>query len=297
MLKKKVLLVGINGFIASRLKKYLQSLDEGISIITSSHNGKGADYKINHNNISQYNQALSEVETIIFCPALFKDEGDGMNVNADFPVNLYIEANKAGVSKFIFLSTTLVSGEKTNSEVFDCGFRDSYEDFYSKSKAIAEKKLMTISDQTSLIILRLSHVYSDESHDFRGIFRFIDRLQKLKFIFLPKLEVRKSMLHIDNLSSLVEKIIKSLNVSGTFYVNDGKYYSLCDISRFVSRSNNRSDAVHIFLNPIIFNKLSKKLSPRYPQLQNFSEDLMFSINATLDTFNWHPKPLITDSDE
>jgi hypothetical protein len=72
MLKKKVLLVGVNGFIASRLKKYLQSLDEGISIITSSHNGKGADYKINHNNIGQYNLVIKQVETIIFCPALLK---------------------------------------------------------------------------------------------------------------------------------------------------------------------------------------------------------------------------------
>tara|TARA_X000001036_G_scaffold439281_1_gene489813 strand:+ start:730 stop:1620 length:891 start_codon:yes stop_codon:yes gene_type:complete len=283
----KVLIVGSNGFVGKNISSYLHGY-ESINVKTSSHLINKADLTINLDNIDEQKNVLKEFNTIVFCPAVFKESIRSKNINYDFPLKFFKHANEAGVKKFIFLSTTLVVSEKTDSEVFKIVFKDFYKDSYSRFKAKAEKDLKKVKGPTNLIILRLSHIYNNEVNHFRGIFKFLDKLQKLKFVILPSSQVKKSLLHIDNLNTLILKIIYSMPISGTFYVNDGYYYDLKQISKFVSHNSRGYKIKHLYVGLNVYKILRIFFKKKYPQFENFAENLLFSISNTSETFNWHP---------
>ena len=291
-MKSRVLVVGANGYIAKNIIGFLEKNSSNLNITTSSHDGLNADHTLNY--YEGYDAVVKNVDTIIFCSALLANHKDISKVNTEFPLNLYIQANKAGVRHFVFLSTTLVSGYKTDQEILECSFQDKYDDPYSQTKANAEKKLNKAKDKTSLISLRLSHVYDDNLENFRGIFKLFYKLQKFNLLILPKQNIKKSMLHIDNLNSLIIKVIYSKNISGTFFVNDGYYYNLDQISKFVSASSNRNGVRHLHVNFHIFGLLSNFLRNRYPQFNNLTENLMFSISNRSKVFNWIPSAKMID---
>lgn len=283
----KVLIVGSNGFIGKNITLYLNSFED-IDVMTSSHKNNKADFSLAINNLDDNLDNLKKFDVIIFCSAIFENSNQSENINYKFPLKIFKLANTAKVKKFIFLSSTLVVGEKTDSKVSKILFKDTYNDSYSKFKAKAEKDLNKIKGPTDLIILRLSHVYNHEVKNFRGVFKFLYKLQKLKFVILPNKKVKKSLLHIDNLKTLMYKIINSNNKSGTFYVNDGDFYDLEEISKYVSTCKNISNISHIRINTKLYRFISLFFLKKYPQLKYFTENLMFSISDTIDAFNWDP---------
>jgi len=283
-----VLIIGSNGFVGKNIKPYLDNIDN-ISVKTSSHQVGKADFCINPQNVVKSASIIKKFDVIIFCPAYFSDSKESRAINYEFPLNFFKLANTVGVKKFIFLSTTLVAKEMTQSEIDKIVFQDSYVEQYPKYKAKAEISLNQINGPTNLIILRLSHIYNNEITSFKGIFRFILKLQKLKFLILPNIKVKKSLLHIDNLKKLLLKIIYSHNISGTYYVNDGVYYDLIDISRYIAKCNGNSKIYHFRISTKLFRFFSLFFISKYPQLKFYARDLMFSSKKTQDTFKWNPE--------
>jgi nucleoside-diphosphate-sugar epimerase len=287
----RVLLVGSNGYVGKNICFNFKK-NKNLFLKTSSHLVNGADYSMNSANESDCLNILKNFDVVIFCSAIFTETKESKKVNFDFPLKLFNLANITGVKKFIFLSTTLVAGDSTESEVSDIIYRNSYKDSYSKFKAKAELELNKVKGPTDLIILRLSHIYDNKTQNFRGIFKFIYKMHKFKLVAFPKIKAKKSLLHIDNLISLITKILNSNKVSGTYYVNDGYYYNLLEISNFISKHSDKSKIYHLNIDTKLYKFLSLFIAKRYHQLEFFNKDLMFSTKKTQKTFNWNPEAKI-----
>ena len=130
---------------------------------------------------SDYSDALKNIDTIVHCAAIVNrglcDDSDFNEVNHLGVLNLATQAARAGVKRFIFLSSIKVSGESTVKEA-PYYYSDDYspEDEYARSKADAEVALIELSRDSTLeyVIIRPPLVYGpDVKSNFSSLARLV----------------------------------------------------------------------------------------------------------------------------
>lgn len=167
----RLLVTGCNGFIG----KHLAS-----AAIKSGHSVHGVDIRqlqedapvhpsfhfsaIDLTNHASTHGICRNIDTVIHLAAIPREDlsktwNDYVSVNIDASVNLLNEAARAGVKRFIFISTVEAAG-------FGNGTRPRIEsdtpapvNFYGKSKLAAEEQLKANATNVELVILRLPMIY------------------------------------------------------------------------------------------------------------------------------------------
>ena len=90
------------------------------------------------------------------------EKDDYLEINHKATINLALQAAKAGVKRFIFLSTIKVNGEKTeHNKIYTHLDKPNPKDSYAISKAKAEEDLLELSKNTNLevVIIRPPLIY------------------------------------------------------------------------------------------------------------------------------------------
>ena len=148
-------------------------------------------------------------------------------VNVHGTLQLAREAAKAGVKRFIFVSSIKVNGESSEiGKPFTAADLPSPQDAYGISKLEAEQGLKLIAQQTGMevVIIRPPLVYGDGvKANFANMLRMIKRSIPLPF---GAIHNKRSFVFIGNLVSLIVRCIEHPNAANqTFLVSDG-----CDLS-------------------------------------------------------------------
>ena len=262
---KKILVTGSSGFIGQNLCQRLVKLNRDVLGTVRSED----IFSINNDfkNISvgsidkevNWNNALKDIDCIIHCAGKAnmmnkKNELDIFRlVNAEGTKLLAEQAVKAGVKRFIFLSSIKVNGEgfyKINgNKIYTYRDVPDPKDAYAISKFEAEKALLEISDKTGLevVILRLPLVYGFEAKgNLLRLIKLINYGIPLPFSLIKN---KRSLIGIDNLIDVLICCIDHPDAKGkTLLVSDGEDLSTSDLLKKIA-SKMRS-SIHLFPFPI-----------------------------------------------
>lgn len=232
--KERLLITGASGFIGRSL---VERLKFQFDIVAVSRQKKYFSnvYSIGVGGITgRTNWAciLKGVDVVIHLAALAHKKKNEVNddvymdVNVDSAVNLFVQAEKSGVRRFIFMSSISVIGSRTTHTPFNEQSVCNPDGIYARSKFQAEQALLHIAHQSpmELVIVRPPLVFSPEAP---GNIAKLCRLLKI-FPILPfgLVNNKKSFVSIDNLLEFIESCIVSDAASGqTFVVADDRVLS------------------------------------------------------------------------
>jgi len=234
------MVTGASGFVGKSLIASLES--DGIPSIGVFRDKRSSSDRAVHvsgiDAATNWEGKLNNVSCIVHCAAkvhIFSHNNQSLkalyDINLDGTLNLAKSAAKAGVKRFIFLSSIKVNGESTCEKT---PFRQSNipdpQDPYGKSKALAESALLNLGTKTDMeiVILRPPLVYGPGvKANFAAICKLISKRLPLPFGLIRN--NRRSMVYIKNLVSLIRECIVNDRAPGNiFLVSDNEDLSLVE---------------------------------------------------------------------
>ena len=194
-----IFITGEHGYIAGRLKQALSGEGRRCDAISLRSGPEGFP-------------DLSAYDTVIHCAALVHSKENNperfFRVNTDLTAALAEKSKRAGVKRFVFLSTMAVYGVSDSMRgltVIDSRTPENPQTPYGRSKLAAENKLRAMAcDGFNVYILRLPMVYGAGAP---GNYARLCRLVKLTPVF-PKVSNKRSMIGIENLQNFVVNLLK-----------------------------------------------------------------------------------------
>ena len=213
---KKVLLIGVGGYVGGRFKEYMKRYpDYEISEVSSMNREwdkisfKGFD-------------AVYNVSGLAHANARQGTEEQYYAVNGQLPIDVATKAKKEGVPIFIQMSSMIVYGNMSplgKQKTITKETIPTSPTIYGKSKMIAENGLHNLEDiKFQVAIIRPPLIYSENARDNFPKLVFFAKTMPL----FPDLKNQQSMLYVDNLCELVHLIIDN-NQGGTYYPQQEAY--------------------------------------------------------------------------
>lgn len=250
---KKVMLVGVGGYIGGKFTEYINKNYPDWTIdAVDSMNGiwKDADF---HGYDAVYN-----VSGLAHANARQGSEEQYYAVNGQLPIDVARKAKEEGVPLFVQMSSQIVYGDMSGlgeEKMITAETVPSEPTVYGKSKMMAERGLQElVDDKFQVAIMRPPLIYSEFARD---NFPRLVNFAKKSPVF-PKLENRQSMVYVDNLCELIRLIIDNCK-GGIYYPQQECYIEtskmVADIAKAVG---NKMWQTRMF-NPIL------KLLSRLPQ--------------------------------
>ncbi len=265
---KKVLITGLNSYVGVSLKSWLFA--------------DSLNYEIN--NIDLRNDEWKKVDfskydvvyhTVGIAHIKETEENKDLyyKVNRDLAFEVAQKAKREGVSQFIFLSSMSVYGmEKGEINIETLPMPKSA---YGKSKLEAEKLIEELeSEDFKVAITRPPMVYGKGC---KGNYQRLRKLAMLTPIF-PKIDNKRSMIYIDNLSEFVKQIVDK-NESGLFFPQNSEYVNTSDMVGKIGKVHNRN-----MLFTSLFNGVIKRLS--FGVITKVFGDLTYDIGMSKYGFEY-----------
>lgn len=198
----KVLIIGKHSYIGTSFKRYINVDASGTPQIQVKMTG-AQNNQWQSEDLSQYDVIL-HVAAIVHQKETEEKRQLYIDVNEKLPVEIAAKAKEAGVKQFIFLSTMAVYGEVEGAITETTPLNPVT--MYGKTKLAAEKKLQKLADeQFKVAILRPPMVYGENCP---GNYTRLKKMAKILPIF-PDIDNKRSMVHVDNLSRCITKVIES----------------------------------------------------------------------------------------
>lgn len=290
-----ILVTGANGFIGSALCAELVENNFNVIEITRHSSIENRTLGDIDGEINWY-RSLEKVDCIVHT-ANIAHEGikqqkinrlNYQKVNIDGTLNLAKQAINAGVKRFIYISSISVLVSKNNSEKLNefTGVDESGLSIYARSKYIAEKKLIELTENSDmdLVIIRPPMVYGEK---LIGNFGSLIKILKARVpIPFGSLESTRSFIYIGNLSNFLIKVINHPGkLNEILLISDDNDCKVKDFIRKVSNGLNLQSNLFplpIFIVRIIINTL---LRGKGSQLL---DSLEMDISKAKNIFNWQP---------
>lgn len=308
-MKTALLITGGNGFIGSGLIHHFAK-KANFSVIGSTR------FNLNHvfpdlvriitnldvDSEDGWLDAFNGVECVIHCAARYHIKNESTsdllsicrNINVDGTMRLAKLAAKAGVRRFIYLSSLKVNGEFSRP-----GMPFLEEDIpnpfypYGISKLEAEIELLKFSSSSSMdvVIIRPPPVYGPGvKANFLTMMRFLDYCIPLP---LGRIQNLRSYIGISNLISFIELCIKHPNASNQiFFVSDDHDLSTSKLLAMMSNAL-RKPSVLIPAPQKVLTNIANVMKRKYiPELLfgNFQSD----ITKAKRLLGWKPVESVED---
>ncbi len=198
---------------------------------------------------TDWSTCLDEVEVVIHCAArvhVMNDEsGDPLaefrRVNTQGTVALAKQAVKAGVRRFVYISSIKVNGERTAPSIaFHADDVPAPEDSYGISKREAEQSLMRLGRESGMevVIIRPPLIYgSGVKGNFASMVRWVRRGLPLPF---GAVHNKRSLVALENLVDFItlcadpDRSPQAANE--LFLISDGEDVSTTELLRKVARA-------------------------------------------------------------
>lgn len=239
---KKVLITGKNSYIGTSLEKWLgmEPLKYKVDTIDmKDESWKKKDFT--PYDIVFHVAGIAHVSTNPKMKALY------YKVNRDLTVEVAKKAKADGVKQFIFMSSIIVYGERNNDKVIDKHTVPMPSNFYGNSKLQAEESIKYLeSDIFKIVVLRPPMIYGREC---KGNFPKLVKLAKVVPVF-PKINNKRSVLHIDNLCEFIKALI-DLEESGLFFPQNEEYLNTSEVVRIIAELYGKEIRLTKVFNPIL----------------------------------------------
>lgn len=293
----KILVTGASGFIAQDLIEELKDAHK----IVAAHRSfiESSDERVSNFSVgdisgsTNWSNILSGVDIVYHLAAVAHNKWHGSHnlsqlfdqVNVQATVNLFKQAEKAGVKRFIFISSIGVIGNCTETEPFDEKSVCSPSGFYAKSKYEAEQELLKLSQsyKIELVIVRPPLVLSPFAPgNIAKLRKLISRISILPF---GGINNKKSFISLNNLIDFLVLVgIHPLAKGNTFVISDDRVMSTSDLILYLSESINKKVILFPFF-PVFFKLLFKIIGMKGMFNQLFG-DLVIDSSKAKKLLGW-----------
>jgi len=299
---KKILVTGASGFIGNNLCQKLTKLNRDVigSFRNRDIDSNNKFKKIFVGNIGKdidWSNALKDIDCIIHCAGKAitmnkKNELDTFSlINVEGTKIIAEQAVKAGVKRFIFLSSIKVNGEgfysMQDDKIYNNRDRPKPKDPYAISKFEAEKILSEISNKMGLevVILRVPLVYGfGAKGNLYQLMKLINYNLPLPFSLIKN---KRSLIGIDNLIDLLIRCTDHQEASGkTFLASDGEDLSTPELIKLIASSMKRK--ANLFPFPISMLKFLASVFGRREEINRLVGSLRVDNSYTKEILNWTP---------
>lgn len=216
------------------------------------------------------------------------------SVNVNGTLHLAREAAKAGVRRFVFISSIGVNGTSTTSTPFSFNSHLRPHNAYAKSKLDAELGLKKISEETGmeLVIVRPTLVYGPNAP---GNFGLLTRLIS-KFPFLPfaLTNNRRDFISVQNLADLLISCAKHPNAGGhTFLASEGETVSIKEFTKSIAKGLG-SNVIQLPI-PVGFMRFIGKLFGKSAMVEQLLSNLQVDSSNLKEVLDWTPPYTMEES--
>jgi nucleoside-diphosphate-sugar epimerase len=245
-----------------------------------------------------WDEALQGVDCVLHLAAR-------AHVLNDAPENarLYFETNqhgtetlaraaaRAGVRRFVFLSSIKVNGEESRLRAYAATDEPHPQDAYGKSKWLAEQAVRAAAGQSGMqaVIVRPPLVYGPGVRaNFLRLMRWVDARRPLP---VAAIDNRRSLVSVWTLCDLLATLLEHPAAPGTWMVSDGEDLSTPDLIRRIGRAMGRPArlvAAPVGLLVALGGILGKKA-----EVARLCGSLVVDITPTRAQLGWSP-PLSVD---
>lgn len=301
------LITGSNGFIGKALGEDLRARGFGVRHALRSEpviSGFNPAHSIVVGDIDAdtcWQKALASIDVVIHLAARVHVTGNiaaseyagFQKLNVDGTCNLARQAAKAGVRRFVFISSIKVNGEATlPGKPFTADDIPAPVDAYGKSKWEAERALQAIAEETGLqvVIIRPPIVYGpDVKANFRAM---MDCLFWHLPLPLGAVNNRRSILALDNLIDLIAVCVEHPAAANqTFLARDAEDLTTTELLRRIALAMN----VKPLLLPVPVSVMTALagLIGKKSMAQKLCGSLQVDMKNTQKILGWIP-PVSTD---
>jgi UDP-glucose 4-epimerase len=289
-----VLLTGANGFVGRNVAPALMA--NGMSVRQATRKLQPDASTVIIDDIgpqTNWAEALIGVDAVVHLAARVhhpreEHAADIYNsINAQGTVHLARCAAKAGVTRFVYLSTALVNGSSTDGRP---PFREDDHlmprGVYGMSKADAELRLEELASDTTMhiTVLRPPLIYGRGAvGNFRLLAKAVERGIPLPFASISN---RRAFLGVENLASfIVHRLANPGSKFDVYLVADDEQVSTPEfVGRIANALGKRSYIVPL---PLLALKALFRVSGRSEAFESVAGSLDIDISKSLKT-GWHP---------
>lgn len=298
-----VLVTGSNGFLASQLllkvaNQKFTLLDRG----DNKHSGYSF-FQSEVNNVGDYAKALDGCKYVVHCAArvhVMDDKAEDplalyREVNTAGTLNLAQQAIKAGVKRFVFISSIKVNGESSQlGKPFTSSDSHASQDDYGLSKSEAELQLLEVAKGSGMdvVIIRPTLVYGPGvKANFASLMNLVSKGIPLPFGCITN--NKRSLVSVDNLVDLIITCIDHPKAANqVFLVSDDNDVSTSAMVREMAIALGKS-TMQLPV-PVWFYKLAGKLFNKSDVVDRLTGSLQVDITHTKETLDWNPPQTLQD---
>ena len=305
-----ILITGATGFIGHALSLHLESHNYSIRRTFRPHFSSKYESLIKSDSVAiddinantDWTAALSGINCVIHCAARahvmndteFKVLNTYRSINVEGTRHLAEQAAANGVTRFIFLSSIKVNGERTSGALrFTRNDRAQPEDPYAVSKWEAEQVLHEISARTGLdlVIIRPPLVYG---HGVKGnLARMVNLVRSGLPLPFGAINNQRSLIGIDNLLDLLQRCVEHPQAPGnTFLASDGEDLSTPELLARMAKAMHRSSC--LFPMPLSILRIIAKAAGKASEIDRLVGSLRIDDSDTREILDWLP-PISIDA--
>lgn len=295
---QKILVTGATGFVGTALCQKLVASDYFLVPISRQATNKPGWHQVEHiDGQTNWLLLLEGVSQVVHLAALVHQMGGEdteteklyQEINHLATIKLARDAVKAGVKRFIYLSTIKVNGEETCGNAFSENDVPNPKDAYSRSKRDAETALILLGEKTGLdvVILRPPLVYGADAKG--NFFKMVDWIQKgYPIPFSGVRNNRRSLIFVENLVDIILSCVeKNEPINQVFLVSDGQDVSTGKLIELLHKNLDGKGRL-IGLPPFIL-KLLFGLMGRNALSQRLLGSLEIDSRKIRKLLDWKPK--------
>ena len=243
-----------------------------------------------------WRNALDQVDVVVHCAArvhvMDESAADPLTefrrVNVDATLNLARQAARAGVKRFIYISSIKVNGESTSPGIaFTADDAPAPMDPYGISKFEAELglKALAIATAMEVVIIRPVLVYgAGVKANFLSMIRWLQRAMPLPF---GAVHNKRSLVSLDNLVDLIVTCMRHPSAANqTFLVSDGHDVSTTELLRSLSAALHKPSLLIPL--PVCLMVAAAKLLGKEAVAQRIFGSLEVDISKNQRLLGWVP---------
>ncbi|MEL4300485.1 NAD-dependent epimerase/dehydratase family protein [Shewanella xiamenensis] len=286
----KVLVTGVTGFIGREVIRR----EGNFRCVTRCSGQLNVDDVFFVNQIdanTNWARAFNDVETVIHIAGLAHNkqntQSDNQSVNTLGSLHLAIEAVKAGVKRFVFVSSIGVNGNATFEKPFSIFDEPKPLNPYSNSKHDAEIGLKKIAAETGLevVIVRPTLVYGPNAPgNFCLLTKFVKKVPVLPFGLTNN---KRDFIAVQNLADLLITCATHPNAAGhTFLASDMETVSVKQFTNAIA--DGLGTKVFQLPVPVSLMRLAGKLMGKSAMVEQLVGNLQVDSSNIKEVLGWTP---------
>lgn len=237
---KNILITGANSYIGSSVERWLMKEPDKYKVETIDLK----DGSWQEQDFSKYD-VVFHVAGIVHIKETSANQNIYYEVNRDLTYEIAKKAKKEGVRQFIFLSTMSVYGIEKGVITKDSFLNPRTA--YGKSKLEAERLINELKDENfKIVILRPPMVYG---RNCKGNYSRLANLA-IKTPVFPKIDNKRSMIYINNLSEFIKQVIDNES-DGLFFPQNSEYVNTSEMVKLIAEVHGRRIIMVKLFNPIL----------------------------------------------